>query len=165
MEHDRERLARTAYSTHGGELYRFALACLHDDAAAQDVVQETVVRAWRAADRFDPKRASLRTWLFAIARNVVRDAAARRTRKDVTATAPTPARDPASQVIDRDLVERALLTLGREHREAIVETYLRDRPYREVAAQLGVSEGTLRSRVFHGLKQLRATVDAMEGRR
>lgn len=63
----RDSGVREAYAAHGGELYRFALRALGDTGAAQDVVQETFVRAWRAADRFDLELASLRVWLFAIA--------------------------------------------------------------------------------------------------
>src|SRR4028118_965500 len=66
-----------AYAAHGAELYRFALRQLGDGGAAQDVVQEVFLRAWRASGSFDPHLASLRTWLFAIARNVVVDEARR----------------------------------------------------------------------------------------
>src|SRR3712207_7841140 len=62
-----------AYAAHGAELYRFALRQLGDGGAAQDVVQEVFLRAWRSADAYDPRLAGLRTWLFAIARNVVVD--------------------------------------------------------------------------------------------
>jgi RNA polymerase sigma-70 factor (ECF subfamily) len=69
---DEEEL-RAAYNAHGPELYRFALRSLGDDGAAQDAVQETFLRAWRSSSRFDPELASLRVWLFAIARNTVVD--------------------------------------------------------------------------------------------
>ncbi len=68
---------REAYAAHGAELYRFALRQLGDGGAAQDVVQEVFVRAWRASGSYDPRLASLRTWLFAIARNAVVDEARR----------------------------------------------------------------------------------------
>ncbi len=63
-----EECVHAAYTAHGAELFRFALRGLGDVGAAQDVVQETFLRAWRAADRFDAGVASLRVWLFAIAR-------------------------------------------------------------------------------------------------
>lgn len=179
-ERGREALARQGYALHGAELYRAALSWLGDDATAQDAVQETIVRAWRAADRFDPARGSLRTWLFAILRNVVRDQFASRQRTPVPvdtqqhpeggpsmtdrATAPQQAHapDPSELVADADLVTRALGQVSADHRTAIVETYLRDRPYDDVAAELGVSVSTLRSRVFHGLKNLRTAVTTLE---
>ncbi len=64
---------RLAYDAHGGELFRYALRATGDEGASQDIVQEVFLRAWRSADRFDPNLASLRVWLFAIARNVTVD--------------------------------------------------------------------------------------------
>src|SRR5215471_7197217 len=64
---------RAVYAAHGPELYRFALRSLGDRGLAEEAVQETFVRAWQAADRFDESLGSLRTWLFAIIRNVVID--------------------------------------------------------------------------------------------
>jgi RNA polymerase sigma-70 factor, ECF subfamily len=58
-------------------------------------------------------------------------------------------------------VEEALRRLSEEHRVALVETYLRGRPYAEVAGELGIPVGTLRSRVFYGLKALRLVLDEM----
>ncbi|MEJ7702461.1 MAG: sigma factor-like helix-turn-helix DNA-binding protein [Geodermatophilaceae bacterium] len=60
------------------------------------------------------------------------------------------------------VVEEALVRIGADHRHALTETYLRDRPYAEVAAELGIPLGTLRSRVFYGLKALRVVLDEME---
>lgn len=65
-------------------------------------------------------------------------------------------------VLLADQVARALSTLSEDQRVAIVETYLRDRGYPDVAAELGIPESTLRSRVFHGLRALRATMSAEE---
>jgi RNA polymerase sigma-70 factor (ECF subfamily) len=161
-----DALAREGYDRHGAELYRYALARLSDDASAQDVVQETIVRAWRAGDRYDPATASLRTWLFAIARNVVADhLSARRRAATLTAVADDLRKDHMSDhsagVADVDLVTRALGLISDDHRTAIVETYLRDRSYADVADDLGVSVSTLRSRVFHGLRQLRQATAEM----
>ena len=60
------------------------------------------------------------------------------------------------------VVEEALRRIGADHREAIVQTYLLDRPYDTVAAELGIPTSTLRSRVFYGLKALRVVLDEME---
>lgn len=160
--------ARAAYAAHGAELYRFALRQLDDPGAAQDVVQEVFLRAWRAADTFDPRLAGLRTWLFAIARNVVVDEARRFAVRpwqrsladDVGADLPV-AGDLDERVVDAWVVEEALRRLGEEHRTAIVQTHLRGRPHAEVAAELGIPVGTLRSRVFYGLKALRLAMEEM----
>lgn len=161
-----DALAREGYARHGAELYRYALGRLSDDAAAQDAVQETIVRAWRAGDRFDPSTGSLRTWLFAIARNVVADhLTARQRAASLSALAEPHGKDQMSDqsaaLADADLITRALGHISHDHRTAIVETYLRDRSYDDVAAELGVSVSTLRSRVFHGLRHLRRTMSTM----
>jgi RNA polymerase sigma-70 factor, ECF subfamily len=167
----REDGVRAAYDAHGPELYRLALRGLGDAGAAQDVVQETFLRAWRHRERFDPDRASLRTWLFEIARNVVVDVQRARgarpwlrelaDHETMERTAP-PAAGAWDGVLRRVVVEEALRRLGEDHRRALAETYLADRPYPEVAAELGIPESTLRSRVFYGLKALRVVMEEME---
>jgi RNA polymerase sigma-70 factor, ECF subfamily len=143
---------------------------LGDEGAAQEVVQEVFLRAWRRADSFDPTLASLRTWLFAIARHVVIDevrrVAGRPWRRSLTGEpqdlAGAPVSGPADQaVLDGWVVEEALRRLRPEHRDAVVATYLRGRPYAEVAGELGIPIGTVRSRVFYGLKALRLAMDEM----
>lgn len=159
---------RAAYDAHGSELYRFALRQLGDEGTAQDVVQDVFLRAWRSSASFDPDVASLRVWLFAIARNVVIDET-RRQRVRPQRVSPTgdPELDRAStlriddQVLDRWIVEEALRRVSAEHRNAIVAIHLYGRPPAEVAAEQGVAPGTIRSRVFYGLKALRLTMEEM----
>jgi RNA polymerase sigma-70 factor, ECF subfamily len=155
---------RAAYAAHGGELYRFALRTLADAGAAEEAVQETFLRAWRAGERFDPSLGSLRTWLFAIARNVVIDAGrarAARPKLDGGVEVDVAAADPIENVMVAWQVEEALRRISVEHRTAIVETYYKGRPHAEVAAELGIPEGTLRSRIFYGLKALRLALEEM----
>jgi RNA polymerase sigma-70 factor, ECF subfamily len=159
-----EQGLRAAYAAHGGELYRFALRALNDSGAAEEAVQETFVRAWRAGDRFDPALGSLRTWLFSIARNVVIDLGrARAVRPSLNGAAPVEVtvEDPVEDVMIAWQVEEALRRISNDHRVAIVETYYRGRPHAEVAAELQIPEGTLRSRIFYGLKALRLALEEM----
>ena len=161
---------RAAYAAHGPEIYRFALRGLGDVGLAQDAVQETFLRAWQSAARYDPTLASLRVWLFAIARNVLVDLHRRRgrpsyatvTREEsgVAGELP-PVADLTDRVLDRTVVTEALNRLTAGHREVIVETYLLGRSYDELSAECGVPPGTLRSRMFYALKALRATMDEM----
>ena len=159
-----------AYVAHGPELYRFLLRGLGDPGAAQDVVQETFLRAWRAADRFDPELASLRVWLFAIARNAMIDharAAGVRPWQGNLVDPPTAeaasgaVADPTEQLLRQWVLEEALHRISDDHRTAIVQTHLLERPYAEVATELSIPLGTLRSRVFYGLKALRVAMDEM----
>ncbi len=159
-----------AYLHHGPELYRFVLRGLGDPGAAQDVTQETFLKAWRAGDRFDPTLSSLRVWLFGIARNTMIDhARARQVRPWQSRLVDPPTaqevsgsvEDPSEGLVRQWLVEEALRRVSQHHREAIVRTHLQERPYEEVAAELEIPVGTLRSRVFYGLKALRAAMDEM----
>ena len=159
---------RAAYTAHGPELYRFALRQLGDGGAAQDVVQEVFLRAWRGMHSYDPQLASQRTWLFAIARNVVVDEARRfavrpwqRELVDDAGVEAAPGQSLDEQLVDAWVVEEALRRIGEDHRTAIVATHLHERPHAEVAAELGIPVGTLRSRVFYGLKALRLAMEEM----
>ena len=159
---------RAAYAAHGAELYRFALRALGDIGMAQDAVQETLLRAWQAADRYDAGRSSLRVWLFAIARNVIIDLHRRRSAASWAPVHRTLEDDGESSAVDlveailtRAVVVEALDRLSADHREVIIETYLRGRSYQEVAAESCVPSGTLRSRMFYALKALRVTMDEM----
>ena len=158
----RERDVREAYAAHAGELYGFALRSLGDAGLAEEAVQETFVRAWRAGERFDPEIGSLRTWLFAIMRNVVIDLGrARAARPGVAERGVEPSVEPLEQALLAWQVEEAMRRIGDEHRRVLIETYYRGRPYAEVAAELGVPEGTVKSRVYYGLRALRVALEEM----
>jgi RNA polymerase sigma-70 factor (ECF subfamily) len=159
----RERDVREAYSAHSGELYGFAVRSLGDSGLAEEAVQETFVRAWRAGERFDPELGSLRTWLFAILRNVVIDLGrARAARPRVAEEGPEQASsDQLDQALLAWQIEEGLRRIGEQHRVVLIETYYRGRPYAEVATQLGVPEGTVKSRVYYGLRALRNVLEEM----
>lgn len=155
-----------AYGFHGPELRRFARRYLGDDLAAQDAVQEVFLRAWRAADSFEPELASLRVWLFAIARNVLFDELRRSSRRPVLVPVSVESLSPPNpgfdeRILDSWLVEEALRRIADDHRYAIVQIYLCGRPYAKVAADLKIPIGTLRSRLFYGLRSLRSALSAM----
>jgi RNA polymerase sigma-70 factor (ECF subfamily) len=153
---------RAAYDAHGAELYRFARRALSDAGLAEDAVQEAFLRAWRASASYDPARASQRTWLFAIVRNVVIDfARARRVRP------PLATGDAIDAAVDDELdravtswqVEAALGELDDDHRRVLVEVHWLGRPYAEVADDLGIPAGTVKSRVYYGLRALRSALE------
>jgi len=165
-----EDAVHAAYLMHGAEIYRFLLRGLGDAGAAQDVTQETFLKAWRAGDRYDPTLSSVRVWLFGIARNAMIDHArasqARPWQQLLVDPLTAQERagtvgDPSEELVGHWLVEEALRRISEHHRVAIVGTHLEERPYDEVAAELGIPVGTLRSRVFYGLKSLRSAMDEM----
>jgi RNA polymerase sigma-70 factor, ECF subfamily len=155
---------RAAWEAHAGELGGFARRALRDPGAAEDVVQETFVRAWRAWRRFDPARGTMRAWLFAICRNVLCDVErARAVRPPLVACEPRAdeggAVDPGFERALLGLhVEQALGRLAPHHRQVLVEVALRDRPVAEVARRLGVPEGTIHSRVFYASRAMRTAL-------
>jgi RNA polymerase sigma-70 factor (ECF subfamily) len=158
----RERDVREAYAAHSGELYGFAVRSLGDTGLAEEAVQETFLRAWKAGERFDPEIGSLRTWLFAILRNVVIDLGrARASRPRVADGGIEPSVEPLEQALLAWQVEEAMRRIGEDHRRVLLETHFRARPYSEVAAELGVPEGTIKSRVYYGLKALRVALEEM----
>jgi RNA polymerase sigma-70 factor, ECF subfamily len=158
-----EANVREAYAAHSGELYGFAMRSLRDSGLAEEAVQETFLRGWRAGERYDPEIGSLRTWLFAIMRNVVIDLSrARAARPTVPAVeSDEPTHEPLEEVLLAWQVEEGLRRIGDEHRQVLVETYYRGRPYAEVAAELGIPAGTVKSRVYYGLRALRNALEEM----
>ena len=156
----RERDVREAYAAHAGELYGFARRSLGDAGLAEEAVQETFLRAWRAGERFDPELGSLRTWLFAILRNVAIDLSrARAVRPGLAEGGVEPSVEPLEEALRAWQLEEAMRRIGDQHRRVLVETYYRGRPYAEVAAELGVPEGTVKSRVYYGLRALKVALE------
>jgi RNA polymerase sigma-70 factor (ECF subfamily) len=150
-----------AFAEHGSALLGFAVNALGDRGQAEDCVQETFLRAWRARDRFDPTRASARTWLFAIERRVVIDVLRARQRTPHLVT-PDDAPDAASHdpdPLDRLGLVEGLARLSDEHRAAVVAVHLRGRTYRDVSESTGVPVATLRTRVHYALRALRTHLD------
>lgn len=158
---------RAVYAAHGGELYRFALRSLGDRGLAEEAVQETFVRAWQAATRFDEALGSLRAWLFAIVRNVVIDfSRARAVRPVLAGEREGIAAEPYEpEALERVLaawqVEEALRKLSDEHRQVLIEVHYKGRPYADVATTLGVPVGTVKSRVFYALKAMRLALEEL----
>jgi len=155
---DDEQELKAAYSRYAGELFGLARRTLDDAGLAEEAVQETFLRAWRAADRFDPAVGSLRTWLFAICRNILVDMTrARAVRPRVVGRDVPEVPDPfddLDQVLTAAGIEAALQQLSERHRVVLVEVHLNGRPIPEVAADLGVPPGTIYSRLYYGLKAL-----------
>ena len=155
-----ERDVREAYSAHAPELYGFAVRSLGDSGLAEEAVQETFLRAWRAGERFDPQIGSLRTWLFAILRNVVIDLGrARAARPTVSDEGVEASVEPFDEALLSWQIEEAMRRIGDQHRRVLVETYYRGRSVAEAAAVLGVPPGTVKSRTFYALRALRLALE------
>lgn len=153
-----------AYRRHAGAVYGLARRLLSDQAQAEEVVQEVFLRLWNHPDRFDPERGTLRSFLLAHAHgrsvDLLRSETSRKRREEREArAAATSSYDVDREVWDMALaghVRSALERLAEGERTAIELAYFGGRTYREVAAELGEAEGTIKSRIRSGLKRLRS---------
>jgi RNA polymerase sigma-70 factor (ECF subfamily) len=164
MRDDRfERL----YAEHAQALFGFLSYRTGDSVLAEDLLADTFERTLRARRRFDPRKASEKTWLYAIALNCLRDHARRR-RTEVralerVASGPSPgSTGDMDEVSDRDLISRNLAVLTEEEREAIALRFGADLTVPEIAKLTGERLTTMEGRVYRGLRKLR---DAMDDRR
>jgi RNA polymerase sigma-70 factor (ECF subfamily) len=157
-----------AHRAYRGRLLGRARVIVVDPDLAEEAVQEAFLRAWRSCATFDPAGGPLLPWLLAITRNVAIDLARARGRRAKVSAATAPADLPVAGISHPDLVvlrtqlHDALTGIGADHRRAIVETILRDRPPAEVAAELGIPAGTVRTRVHYGLRQLRGLLETAD---
>lgn len=144
-------------------LVGFVLPIVNGDRqAAEDVVQETMLRGWQHAGELSPEQAG--SWLHKVARNIAISAYHRRRgarprevpldERSVPATG-----DGLDGTVDALLIASALNSLSADHQRVIVELFYCGRPVAEVARLLGVPEGTVRSRCFYGLRALRKALE------
>lgn len=161
-----ETFVRALYDDVAGPLFGFALRLTGDRARAEEVVQETLVRAWARAAELDREPDALRGWLFTVARNLVidmrrADAARPSTVSDEHALAAAPAADELERAVQSWTVAEALDRLTPEHRAVLVETYYEGRSVAEAARRLGVPAGTVKSRTFYALRALRLVLEEL----
>ena len=133
-----------------------------DRQQAEDVVQETMLRAWRQAAKLDLTEPSLMPWLATVARRIVIDDKRRRsvrpTEMGDEMLENAPSSDTTDDLLRKVVVTEALRSLTAAHREVLNETILRDRTVNEAAETLGIPVGTVKSRVYYALKALRVVL-------
>jgi RNA polymerase sigma-70 factor (ECF subfamily) len=160
-------LLRALTDEHGDALFAHAVRLSGGDRQrAEDLVQETMLRAWRYPEALDPERGAVRAWLFTTARNLAIDAWRRRSvRVGEVVTdmvpEPPPSADEADRAVEAWTVAEALGRLSAQHREVLVECFYRGRSVAETAARLGVPPGTVKSRTHYALRSLRMALDEM----
>lgn len=142
------------------------------DLMAEEVTQETLLIMWRKASYFDPKRAGLSTWIFTIARNQRIDRLRRergKTRDGGPGITPDPGEEPDLQPTGEDLaierergahVRAALEQLPKEQAMIVRMSFFAEKPHAEIAAELGIPLGTVKSRVRLALSRLRGLLDS-----
>jgi RNA polymerase sigma-70 factor (ECF subfamily) len=145
---------------HGAAMLAYATRLTNDRAHAEDIVQEALIRAWRAWTRLDPDNGSIRGWLLTIIRNLVIDKSrARATRAPETHLTDWddigPATSPTTTIEDRAQITDLLTHLTPEERAVLIGIYLQDHTINQVAHDLGIAPGTVKSRMFYALRKLR----------
>jgi RNA polymerase sigma-70 factor (ECF subfamily) len=159
-------LMQQLHDEHAVALWRFSLRLVgHDEGRAEDVVQETMLRAWRHRSILESSPPALRAWLYTVARNIVTDEWRRQRTRRETPVADVPERSTGDETVDHLLlswvVAEAITRLSPEHRAVLLECYYRGQPVAEAARRLGVPEGTVKSRTHYALRALRLALEEM----
>jgi RNA polymerase sigma factor (sigma-70 family) len=150
-----------AFRQFGSLVLGISRRVLHDDRMAEDVTQEVFAFLWEHPERFEPQRGSLRSWLALLAHRRSVDRVRAETRHTRLGALAGPAGNPDTEADDRlqrewicGRVRSALDTLPAEQREVVVLAYFAGQSYREVAAELALPEGTVKSRIRLALRRL-----------
>jgi len=153
-----------AYATHRPRLLAKAMAVAADRQHAEDAVQEAFLRAWSKCSTFGPDGPPLAAWLTTITRNVAIDQERARAvrprlvREQPPSMEPVDARPGPDGVVARQVLVQALSRVSADHRAVVLRAVVADSSYADVAAELGVPVGTVKSRVFHALRGLRGAL-------
>jgi RNA polymerase sigma-70 factor, ECF subfamily len=153
-----EELSRALFAEHAEALLAYVQRLLRGDRQlAEDIVQETLIRAWRNANQV-PAR-SRRPWLFVTARHLVIDAYRARQSRPPEVTAEllelTARDDGLDAALDAIVVADALRTLSPEHRAVLFDSYYRGQTASQIAETRGIPAGTVRSRMHYALQAMR----------
>jgi RNA polymerase sigma-70 factor, ECF subfamily len=159
-----ERAADTLYERFSSRIYGLGIVMLGSDAAAQDLVQDTFVKLWRNADRYDTSRGKLETWVLLVARSLAIDSLRRRVleARSLEATGKPREDDPSAGPEElaetgdlADRARRAMQRLSPEQRAALELAYFGGRTSAEVAEMEGIPVGTAKTRIRSALLRLR----------
>jgi RNA polymerase sigma-70 factor (ECF subfamily) len=161
-----EGLMQALHDEHASALWAYCVRLTgRDHARAQDICQETLLRAWKHPEVLERSPGFLRGWLFTVARNIVIDEWRARRARPETVTADPPdqslGQDEVDRLLQSWLVAEAVATLSVEHRAVLHECYFQGRSVADAARHLGIPEGTVKSRTHYALRALRLALDEM----
>jgi RNA polymerase sigma-70 factor (ECF subfamily) len=161
-----EELMTALYTEHYGVLLGFITRYVHDRHRAEDLVQETLLRAWRHIDHLDTDLGRTRSYLLTIARNVVTNAWRAEQRRprlvaDEPAIAAAPSADNVDQLVEGWLIAEAMDRLSAEHQAVVRAMYYEGQSVADAARNLAVPEGTVKSRAYYAVRALRTVFEEM----
>jgi RNA polymerase sigma-70 factor (ECF subfamily) len=160
---DADAALRQLYEHHARALRRYVERFCPDQASADDIVQETFIRAWRHLPRLSSGDLPVRPWLYRVARNLLIDAdrAARSRPVTVSSQSAEAGFDDTemNRVLDQQLVTDALGRLSPAHRTVLVESFYQGHTLAKIARQLGIPDSTARSRLHYALQALRRQLE------
>ena len=167
MDDPEAELMKVLYNEHAAALWRYALRLTGDQARAEDVVQETLLRAWQHPEVSDDSERSARAWLFTVARNMIIDE--RRSARfrnevgalDASGTPESAGPDEVNTALDRLLITDAMAQLSPEHRAVIRRSYYLGWSTTQIAEDLDIAEGTVKSRLHYAIRALRLMLQEM----
>ncbi|MGW4063954.1 sigma-70 family RNA polymerase sigma factor [Amycolatopsis sp. NPDC004747] len=158
-----EALMRALHEEHAAALWSYALHLTSGDRIrAEDVVQETLLRAWRSPSVLDQSQGSARGWLFTVARRIAIDGWRSASARSEVPTDRPPDRvvaDGTERAVQGWLVAEALAELSERHREVLLLCYFQGYSVADAALKLGVAEGTVKSRTHYALRALRLVLE------
>ncbi|WP_246258302.1 sigma-70 family RNA polymerase sigma factor [Amycolatopsis anabasis] len=154
---------RALHAEHASALWSYALRLTGGDRVrAEDLVQETLLRAWRHPRVLDQSQGSARAWLFTVARRIAIDSwRSAATRSEVSTDVPpeVPLPDDTDRALQGWLVADALKELSANHREVLLLCFFQGYSVADAAARLGVAPGTVKSRTHYALRALRLALE------
>jgi RNA polymerase sigma-70 factor, ECF subfamily len=161
-----EELMTALYTEHYAVLLSFVLRYVRDRHRAEDMVQETLLRAWKHIDHLDTDRGRTRSYLLTIARNVVTNAWRAEQRRprlvaDEAAVNAMPEADNVDEMVEGWLVAEALERLSADHQAVVRAMYYEGQSVAEAARELSVPEGTVKSRAYYAVRALRTAFEEM----
>src|SRR4051812_18575627 len=161
-----EELMTALYNEHYAVLLSFVLRYVRDRHRAEDMVQETLLRAWKHIDHLDTELGRTRSYLLTIARNVVTNAWRAEQRRphlvaDDAAVASVPSADNVDQLVEGWLVAEALARLSPDHQAVVKAMYYEGQSVADTAQKLSIPEGTVKSRSYYAVRALRTAFEEM----
>ncbi len=154
-----ERAIEGLYDAFADRLYGFGLRLLGDAGLAEELVQETFVRIWQQARRFDPSRGAARTFVFTLARRLAIDLWRRPSSRRLELAREEHAPGHAEHVVNSVVVSQALASVSPDHREVLELLHFQQLTQSEAAAVLDIPLGTVKTRAYHAVRAMKKALE------